>query len=168
MTAPQYVIPVMDIYHGSIVDGVGVRSVLFVAGCPHHCKGCHNPESWVASNGTLTNIEDIFLELTSDQLANGVTFSGGEPMMYAKQLIPLAKRIKEETNLNIWCWSGWTYEELIENKYQKELLKYIDVLVDGKFVLELRDITENNMWRGSTNQRVLKLEYGTIIEQLYK
>lgn len=161
-------IPVMDIYHDSICDGVGMRSVLFVAGCPHKCEGCHNPESHLASNGKLMEINDIFDELTSNALSDGITLSGGEPLLYAKQLLPLVKRIKEETLLDIWCWSGWTYEELIQNKYQREILKYIDVLVDGKFVLALRDITENNMWRGSLNQRVLKLEDGKIVKELYK
>ena len=160
-------IPVIDIYHDSICDGVGMRSVLFVAGCPHHCEGCHNPESWNASNGKLMDIEDIYKELTSNELSDGITLSGGEPLLYAKQLLPVVKRIKEETNLNIWCWSGWLYEELLENEYQAEILKYIDVLVDGKFVLALRDITDNNMWRGSLNQRVLQLEDGKVVAELY-
>ena len=115
----------------------------------------------------MTSIDDIYDRLTKNTIADGITFSGGEPMMYAKQLIPLAKRIKEETDLNIWCWSGWTFEELKQNKHQSELLKHIDVLVDGRFVLELRDITDNNMYRGSLNQRVLKLENGEVVEELY-
>ena len=160
-------IPVIDIYHDSICDGVGMRSVLFVAGCPHRCEGCHNPESWNACNGKMMDVDDIYKELTSNELSDGITLSGGEPLLYAKQLLPMVKRIKEETNLNIWCWSGWLYEELVQNKYQAEILKYIDVLVDGKFVLELRDITDNNMWRGSLNQRVLQLENGKVVTELY-
>lgn len=167
MTLHSLLIPVIDIYYDSIVDGEGLRNVLFVAGCPHQCKGCHNPESWNACNGSMTSIDDIYDRLTKNTIADGITFSGGEPMMYAKQLIPLAKRIKEETDLNIWCWSGWTFEELKQNKHQSELLKHIDVLVDGRFVLELRDITDNNMYRGSLNQRVLKLENGEVVEELY-
>lgn len=160
-------IPVMDIYYDSIVDGEGLRNVLFVAGCPHHCNGCHNPESWNYHNGKMTSVDEIFERLLDNPIADGVTFSGGEPMLYAKELLPLAKRIKEETDFNIWCWSGWEFEELKQNKHQAELLKYIDVLVDGKFVLELRDITERNMYRGSLNQRVLKLEKGEVVEELY-
>ena len=158
-------IPVMDIYHDSVVDGVGIRSVLFVAGCPHHCKGCHNPQSWLESNGTLTDINDIYNELISDELADGITLSGGESMLYAKQLLPILRRIKRETNLNVWCYTGFKYEELLENEYRKELLKYVDVLVDGPFILELRDT--NLHWCGSSNQRVLRLENGEIVEQLY-
>lgn len=168
MTPAMELIPVLGIEHDSIVDGEGIREVLFVAGCPHRCVGCHNPESWDVSNfKEIMHTDDIFKELTSNPLAEGITLSGGEPMVYAKQLLPLVKRIKEETDLTIWCWSGWTYEELITMKHKKELLKYVDVLVDGRFVMELRDITENNMYRGSLNQRVLKLENGEVVEELY-
>ena len=168
MTPPMELIPVLGIEHDSIVDGEGIREVLFVAGCPHRCEGCHNPESWDRWNfKTMETADSLFYELTSNPLAEGITLSGGEPMMYAKELLPLAQRIKAETDLNIWCWSGWTYEELCMMPSKKELLKYVDVLVDGKFVMELRDITENNMYRGSLNQRVLKLENGVVVEELY-
>lgn len=161
-------IPIMGIIHDSIVDGEGIREVLFVAGCPHRCEECHNPESWDVNNAIeKVSTDELFERLTANTLANGITFSGGEPMLYAKQLLPLAKRIKEETDLDIWCWSGWTFEELKTNKHQAELLKYIDYLVDGKYVKELRDITENNMYRGSLNQRVLQLENGEIFDSLY-
>ena len=158
-------IPLMDLYHDSTVDGEGLRSVVFVAGCPHHCPECHNPESWEVNNGKPWTVQEIFDELMSNPLTN-VTFSGGEPTLYAKELIPLAKALKAEGK-NIWMWSGWTFEELQTMKHQKELLKYIDVLVDGRFVIALRDITENNMYRGSLNQRVLKLENGEVVEELY-
>ncbi len=167
MQALEY-IPVLGIEHDSIVDGDGIREVLFVAGCPHRCEGCHNPESWDWTNyKEMMHPYDLFDELTSNPLAEGITLSGGEPMMYAKQLLPLVQRIKAETDLTIWCWSGWTYEQLTMMKHTNELLKYIDVLVDGKFINELRDITENNMYRGSLNQRVLKLEDGVVVEELY-
>lgn len=160
-------IPVIDIYHDSIVDGDGLRSVLFVAGCPYRCEGCHNPESWDACNGTPTDIEDIYNELVSNELSDGITLSGGEPLLYAKQILPIVKKIKEETDLDIWCWSGGTYEELIKDEHKRAVLEYVDVLVDGRFILELRDITDNNKYRGSLNQRVLKLENGEVVEELY-
>ena len=168
MSQPMELIPVLGIEHDSIVDGEGIREVLFVAGCPHRCPECHNPESWDRNNfKDLLHPDDLFELLTENPLAEGITLSGGEPMLYAHALLPLVERIKAETNLTIWCWSGWTYEELMNMRYQRELLKYVDVLVDGKYVKELRDITENNMYRGSLNQRVLKLENGVVVEELY-
>lgn len=156
----------MNIYHDSSVDGEGLRSVLFVAGCPHHCKGCHNSQAWNPKNGTIMTIDEIFNELMSNELTN-VTFSGGEPFVYAQQLSKLANMLKNEGK-NIWCWTGYKYEtlKLIKNPYVNKLLKNIDVLVDGQFILELRDTTLH--WRGSSNQRVLKLKDGEIIEQLYE
>lgn len=152
-------IPVMNIIHDSVVDGVGIRSVLFVAGCPHHCKGCHNPQSWEAKNGTLMSIEEIYKELENP--LTDVTFSGGEPMLYAKQLLPLARKLKEDGR-SIWCYSGFTYEYLKNKKDCSELLDIIDVLVDGYFDLSLRDISLK--FRGSSNQRILYLQEGEIIK----
>ena len=160
----DFTIPILDVYHDSTVDGDGLRSVVFMAGCPHRCIGCHNPESWDASNGTHWTVQEIFDELMTNELTD-VTFSGGEPMIYAKQLLPLAKALKEEGK-NIWCWTGYLIEDL--KGPQKELLKYIDVLVDGPFILELRDITDNNKFRGSLNQRVFELENGEIKKEIYK
>lgn len=163
---PQLLIPVMDIISDSVVDGEGVREVLFVAGCPHHCEGCHNPQSWSIKNASCwKHPDDLFEILTSNELATGISFSGGEPFLYAKHLLPLARRIKEETDLDIWSWTGYRYEQLLDDAHKMELLKYIDVLVDGHFILELRNT--NLSWRGSANQRVLKLENGKIIKRLY-
>lgn len=158
-------IRVMDIYHDSSVDGEGLRSVLFVAGCPHHCKGCQNPQSWEMKNGYPMTIKEIFDELMSNELTD-VTFSGGEPFIYAKELSELAEMLKAEGK-NIWCWSGFTYEKILRLRtpFVHKLLMNIDVLVDGQFVLELRDL--NLHWRGSSNQRVLELKDGKIVKQLY-
>lgn len=154
----------MDIYHDSICDGDGLRTVIFFAGCPHHCKGCHNPESWKMSNGKEMTVEEVLQECLSNPLTD-ITFSGGDPFLQAKEIIPLAKALKD-AGKNIWCWTGWLYEDLLQNKHQKELLQYIDTLIDGKFILEQRDT--NLKYRGSPNQRVLQLQNGKIIGRLDK
>lgn len=155
---------VMTIYHDSICDGEGLRSVVFLAGCPHHCKGCHNPESWNMRNGKEMSVDDILTELKANPLTD-VTLSGGEPFLQEEAVLELVKRIKAETDKTIWSWSGWTFEELKTHPIRAEILRYIDVLVDGRFIVEQRDTKLK--WRGSPNQRVLKLENGEVVEQLY-
>ena len=154
---------IITIYHDSVVDGEGVRTVIFFAGCPHRCKGCHNPESWNIKNGNDWTIERVLNECLANPLSN-VTFSGGDPFLQAKQIIPLAKALKK-AGKNIWAYSGWTYEELTKDEHKRELLKYIDCLVDGKFILEQRNTKLK--FRGSENQRILKLKNGEIEKQIY-
>lgn len=155
---------VMRIYHDSICDGEGLRTVVFFSGCPHHCKGCHNPESWNISNGSEMSVSEVLDELKANTLTD-VTLSGGEPFLQAESVLELVKRIKTETNKTIWAWSGWTFEELKRHPIRAEILQYIDVLVDGRFILEQRNTKLK--WRGSPNQRVLKLKDGEIEEQLH-
>lgn len=135
----------------SIVDGEGLRYVIFVQGCPHHCKGCHNPQTWRTDIGNAITIESLLDDIKSNPLLDGVTFSGGEPMLQSEELTKLAKEIKK-LGLNIWCYTGFTYEQIKESK--KDFLKYIDVLVDGKFIEELKCLGE---YYGSSNQRIIKL-----------
>lgn len=150
---------VMNIYHDSIVDGEGFRTVVFFAGCPHKCKGCHNPQSWNINNGKQMTVEEVFDEVMSNPLSD-VTFSGGDPFLQAKEIIPLAKMLKE-AGKNIWAYSGFTMEQLMHlNGDTRELLTYIDVLVDGRFILSKRDTSL--YWCGSSNQRIIKLENGII------
>lgn len=135
----------------SIVDGEGLRYVIFVQGCHHHCKGCHNPQTWRTDKGHAVTIESLIDDIKKNPLLDGVTFSGGEPMLQSEELTKLAKEIKK-LGLNIWCYTGFKYEDIKESK--KEFLKYIDVLVDGKFIEELKCLGE---YYGSSNQRILKL-----------
>lgn len=135
----------------SIVDGEGLRYVIFVQGCPHHCKGCHNPQTWSTRSGLFVDINTIIDDIKSNPLLDGVTFSGGEPMLQSEVLTELAKEIKK-LGLNIWCYTGFKYEDIKESK--KEFLKYIDVLVDGKFIEELKCLGE---YYGSSNQRIIRL-----------
>lgn len=136
----------------SIVDGKGIRFVIFTQGCPHHCPGCHNPQTHDFSGGHDCDINKIFEKIEANPLLDGVTFSGGEPFCQAKELLPLAKKIKN-TPLNIWAYSGYTFDELLLIPEAAELLNYIDVLVDGKFIQEQK--TLDVPFRGSYNQRVI-------------
>lgn len=142
----------------SIVDGAGIRYVIFVQGCPHHCPGCHNPQTHPFSGGSPADIPAILAELKEDPLLKGVTFSGGEPFCQAAELVGLAKQIRKELpRLDITVYSGFTLEQLqgMQDPDVQELLKEADWLIDGKFLLEERDLTLR--FRGSRNQRIIDL-----------
>ena len=143
---------ILNIVHDTIVDGPGFRTSIYAAGCPHACKGCHNPQSWDRQNGHLVSIDELMDEIKKSPIAN-VTFSGGEPFMQAEGFISLAKRIRQETNKTIWCYTGFQYEKLLLNPVFSELLSHVDVLVDGRYMEELRDTSLR--FRGSKNQRII-------------
>lgn len=140
----------------SIVDGPGFRFVCFVQGCPHHCPGCHNPDSHDPVGGKEMTVEDVSKELLKNPMTDGLTLSGGEPFAQAEDCLSLAK-IAHEHGLNVWSYSGWTFEYLRDHgtDAQKSLLSELDVLVDGPFILEERTLTLP--WRGSRNQRVISI-----------
>lgn len=148
------IIKTAGIQKQSIVDGVGLRYVVFAQGCSHNCAGCHNPESHAFGIGKDYMIEDIIMEIKKNPLLKGATFSGGEPFEQAKSFVNLAKHIKD-MNLDIWCYTGFIYEDLLDSKdiYKLELLQYIDVLVDGKFEIENRSLAAP--YKGSSNQRII-------------
>ncbi|NLG92767.1 MAG: anaerobic ribonucleoside-triphosphate reductase activating protein [Clostridiales bacterium] len=140
----------------SIVDGKGFRYVVFTQGCPHHCPGCHNPQTHDFNGGKWVDIEDLFSEICENPLLNGVTFSGGEPFCQPRPLAELAKRVHEK-KLNVTVFTGYLYEELV-NRHDPDvdaLLAQTDVLIDGPFLLAERDLTL--AFRGSRNQRVINL-----------
>lgn len=143
----------------SIVDGPGMRFTLFVQGCPHNCEGCHNPQTHDFSGGKITDTDKLFDEMTENPLISGITFSGGEPFCQPEQLAELSARLKKETKYNIMCYSGYTFEELSEkartNADIAELMKNIDILVDGRFILAQKSYELK--FKGSANQRVLDL-----------
>ena len=145
---------ILNIVEDTIVDGPGFRTTIYSSGCPHRCPGCHNPQSWNMKNGHPESIDVIFERIKNNPIAN-VTFSGGEPFMQVVGFTALAKRIKKETSKTIWCYTGYLYEELLKNEQHKELLSYLDVLVDGHFEQELKD--EDLRFRGSSNQRIIRL-----------
>ncbi len=148
-------IRVAGITRDSIVDGPGIRTTIYVQGCPHHCPGCHNPETWPFEGGTEMEPEALFATVRENPLCRGVTFSGGEPFAQAGELLPLALRLKE-AGYEIASYTGYLYEQLAAGtEDQKALLAMLDVLIDGPFILEERSLELN--FRGSRNQRVLNV-----------
>lgn len=140
----------------SIVDGPGIRYAVFTQGCSHACKGCHNPNSHALTGGYLKSIDEIIEEIDNNPLLDGITLSGGEPMLQAKPLISLCLEIKKR-GLHIILYSGYTYEEILSlGPHQKELLSLCDMLIDGKY--EADKASFSLLYRGSSNQRVINVQ----------
>ena len=146
---------VLDILLETMVDGEGLRTSIYFAGCRHYCKGCHNPQSWDMNGGYEVSIDYLLDVIKSDEFAD-VTFSGGDPLYQCEAVTELARRIKEDTDKTIWCYTGFTYEEILADASLNKILPYIDVLVDGPFVEELK--TTEIPFVGSSNQRKIKLK----------
>ena len=137
----------------SIVDGPGIRTTIFSQGCPHHCEGCHNPETWEFGTGTQMDEEILLRIVKENPLCRGVTFSGGEPFAQAEGFCKLAKLLKEN-GYEVASYTGYTFEQLLSGTpAQKELLSAIDILIDGPFLLAERSLEIS--FRGSKNQRIL-------------
>jgi anaerobic ribonucleoside-triphosphate reductase activating protein len=156
----------------SVVDGPGIRLVIFAQGCPHHCPGCHNQETWDPDGGWEISEEEIIGRINQGKLLRGVTFSGGEPFAQAAEFASLAARISAK-GLDIVTYSGYTFEELLKGSEadadMRRLLELTDLLVDGPFLMEQRDI--GLTFRGSLNQRLIRLpdslQAGRVIEAEY-
>lgn len=148
-------ISVLSIVEDTMVDGPGFRTAVYCAGCPNACVGCHNPQSWDIANGHWMSTEEIMAVIEADPFAN-VTFTGGDPMFQPEGFAELAEAIKARTGKTIWCFTGFTYEALVQNPRQRRLLELVDVLVDGPFVQRLRD--ESLKFRGSGNQRIIDVQ----------
>lgn len=148
----------------SFVDGPGVRMVIWTQGCRHHCPNCHNPQTWDTEGGTLYSVEQLQQQIRDAQLQSGLTLSGGEPFLQIDPLLEIVRTAKEK-QLNIWAYSGFTYEELLADERRKRLLVQLDVLVDGKFVNERKDY--RLVFKGSRNQRIIdvqkSLQSGSVI-----
>lgn len=146
---------ILDIVEDTVVDGPGFRISIYCAGCPHHCRGCHNADSWNITNGKWIMVDDLFERIQSLEF-NDVTFTGGDPMFQPIGFTALAKRIKEETDKTIWCYTGYRFEELLTSVEQSQLLDYIDVLVDGPYIDKYKD--SDLLFRGSHNQRLIDVQ----------
>lgn len=144
---------IAKIVENTIVDGEGFRTSLYLSGCDIYCKHCHNKELWDINSGQAMDIDDVYKEVT--KYFTNITFIGGEPMMQSKALSILAEKIKNNTDKNIWIYSGRTYEEIISNIDYFNLLKYCDVLVDGKY--DDNFFRNNLKFKGSSNQRIINI-----------
>ncbi len=143
---------VLSIVPGTSVDGPGLRTSIYFAGCAHKCEGCHNPQSWDFSSGTEMTIGEI-VRIVEENGFN-VTFSGGDPLYQVAALTELAKALKIR-GYGIWCYTGFLFEQLREDSSVTELLSMLDVIVDGPFVLQQRDTSL--LFRGSANQRIINV-----------
>jgi anaerobic ribonucleoside-triphosphate reductase activating protein len=148
---------VLNIVEGTSVDGPGLRTSIYFAGCHHQCPGCHNPQSWSMDGGNPMTVEQI-MEVVRENDFN-VTFSGGDPLYQPiDELTQLAKAIKDE-GYTLWCFTGFLYEQLVARQELREFLNCVEVLVDGPFVEDKRDISL--LFRGSSNQRLILLNKST-------
>jgi anaerobic ribonucleoside-triphosphate reductase activating protein len=145
---------ISSILPDSLVNGEGMRSVLFLTGCSHNCPGCHNKEL-NKMPGSMYTIEQAKAYIDRNTFDKKVTFSGGDPMMQSKSLVDLCELLHDD-GYNIWVYTGYTYEEVTANYDMSMVLLYIDVLVDGKFDIELHD--SNLKFRGSSNQRIIDVQ----------
>ena len=144
-----------DLQADSIVDGEGIRTVLWTQGCPHACPGCHNPDTHDFNGGALVDVDYIIDELRTIKNQDGITLSGGDPLCQPEACLEIA-RAAHSMGLNVWCYTGFTYEKLILNPKAKALLEEVDVLVDGKFKIEEKSL--DLYFRGSRNQRIIDVK----------
>lgn len=159
-------IRVAGLVNDSIVDGPGFRFTVFTQGCPHHCTGCHNPQTHDFEGGNDMDTDEIIARIRKNPLLDGVTLSGGEPFCQSDACAEIAKAAKE-MGLNVWSYSGYTFEELISGRKEwRKFLQEVDVLVDGRFELSKR--TLECRFRGSWNQRLVdvqaSLAQGNVVE----
>ncbi len=144
-----------DLQPDSIVDGVGIRTVLWTQGCSHACLGCQNPQTHDFKGGVEVSVDEVKEAIRELKGQTGITLSGGDPLFQVEPCIEICKYAKS-LGMDVWCYTGFLYEDILNNKKQRELLNYIDVLVDGKFILE--QFSLNLKFKGSKNQRVIDVK----------
>lgn len=148
-------IRVLRIVPDTVVDGPGLRSSVYCAGCSHRCPGCHNPQTWDFGAGKAMSAREILDAVLAESPDNNLTFTGGDPFYQAEGFAELAELVKAEfPQKTIWCYTGFSFEEIVADKKMSRLLRSIDVLVDGPFVAALRDV-KTLRFRGSSNQRLI-------------
>ena len=143
---------VLDIIEETMVDGVGLRTAIYVAGCSHNCPHCHNPQSHDFNGGKEYEVDNLVDIVLSDEFAD-LTLTGGDPMFQVDAALELCKKVKERSNKSIWLYSGFTMEQIVQTRYLARILPYVDVIVDGRYVHELRNT--DLPFRGSENQRII-------------
>lgn len=153
-----------DIQPDSILDGSGIRTVIWFQGCLHNCKGCQNPETHDMNGGIVVDVDELKMKLKNLKYQSGITLSGGDPFFQPEAALEIAKFAKS-VGLNVWAYTGFIYEALLSDKSRLDLLKNVDVLVDGKFMMDKKSL--NCKFRGSTNQRLIdvkkSLEAGGVV-----
>ena len=147
-------IRILDIKYGTSVDGIGLRTSLYTAGCEHQCVGCHNPQSWDENGGEAIDIDDLFARIVDADM--NVTFTGGDPMFHPEGFIKLAQMIKQRTDKTIWCYTGYRFEDLLSHPLRRQLVELCDVVVDGRYIVAERDLSLR--FRGSRNQRLIDVK----------
>lgn len=154
----MYSLRIIGIYPETISDGYGLRYSIYFAGCAHHCPGCHNPQSHDPAAGeplTDEGFDRICEAIRANPLLDGVTLSGGDPLLQPEAMCRFLRALKERTGQNVWCYTGYTLEECLADPARRACLRYIDTLVDGRFVEALRDPRLD--FRGSSNQRIIDI-----------
>ncbi|WP_102275573.1 anaerobic ribonucleoside-triphosphate reductase activating protein [Cytobacillus massiliigabonensis] len=145
---------IMNIDTDSTDNGNGIRTVIYVSGCNHYCEGCHNPSSWNENSGIEYSISEL-MKIIEENPISDVTISGGDSLtIQYENTLKLVKEIKAKTNKNIWLYTGYVFEELPD--YKNEILRYLDVMIDGRFELSKKDL--QIMFRGSSNQRIIDVQ----------
>ena len=147
-------IRILGIKYGTSVDGIGLRTSLYCAGCENRCPGCHNPQSWDENGGDAITVDELYNRIVEADM--NVTFTGGDPMLHPEGFIALASLIKRNTNKTIWCYTGYHFEELLSHPTRRQLVELCDVIVDGRYVEAERDLSLH--FRGSRNQRIIDVK----------
>ena len=147
-------IRILAIKYGTSVDGIGLRTSLYCAGCENRCPGCHNPQSWDENGGDAITIDELYNRIVEADM--NVTFTGGDPMLHPEGFIALASLIKRNTGKTIWCYTGYRFEELLSHPTRRQLVELCDVIVDGRYVEAERDLSLH--FRGSRNQRIIDVK----------
>ena len=147
-------IRILGIKYGTSVDGIGLRTSLYCAGCENRCPGCHNPQSWDEKGGDAITVAELYHRIVEADM--NVTFTGGDPMLHPEGFIALASLIKRNTNKTIWCYTGYRFEELLSHPTRRQLVELCDVIVDGRYIEAERDLSLH--FRGSRNQRIIDVK----------
>ena len=147
-------IRILGIKYGTSVDGIGLRTSLYCAGCENRCPGCHNPQSWDEKGGDAITVDELYHHIVEADM--NVTFTGGDPMLHPEGFIALASLIKRNTDKTIWCYTGYRFEELLSHPIRRQLVELCDVIVDGRYIEAERDLSLH--FRGSRNQRIIDVK----------